>query len=347
MDYYDDGVFEGAGTLDLLAIAATGVRLQKGFKMTRDEFVIGDANDTTILVRYLLAGVRFLFVTKRRRFNGVDANEPKPSELSLRNQARTFALHEAPREARVEKGKSGGGLCYSYDVVKHTDAQGEPIRGERTINEAEAEIIRPVFREFAAGISPRAIARRLNDEGVPGPNGTLWTDSTLRGHAGRGTGIINNELYVGRMVWNRLRYVKDPATGKRVSRINPREKWITTEVFELRIVDDDLASGERPPGRACGQIRQRHHRHPRSANQPVEWHAPAAFASLRLAGLRLPRWSLCLARPGSLCLFQPWHDRKLQQQPQHYPQGDELEPFIHLVTLLPGHFCSPRKRPGV
>jgi site-specific DNA recombinase len=141
---------------------------------------------------------------------------------------------------RVEKGKSGGGLCYGCDVVKHTDAKGEPIRGERTINEAEAEIIRRVFREFAAGIIPRAIARCLNDEGIPGPDGALWTDSTLRGHAARGTGIINNELYVGRLVWNRLRYVKDPATGKRVSRINPREKWITTEVSELRIIDDDL-----------------------------------------------------------------------------------------------------------
>jgi site-specific DNA recombinase len=34
--------------------------------------------------------------------------------------------------------------------------------------------------------------------------------------------------------------VKDPATGKRVSRLNPREKWITTEVPELRIIDGAL-----------------------------------------------------------------------------------------------------------
>src|ERR1019366_6867062 len=34
--------------------------------------------------------------------------------------------------------------------------------------------------------------------------------------------------------------IKDPATGKRVSRLNPREKWITTEVPELRIVDEAL-----------------------------------------------------------------------------------------------------------
>jgi hypothetical protein len=37
-----------------------------------------------------------------------------------------------------------------------------------------------------------------------------------------------------------LRYLKDPATGRRVSRANPAVAWITTEVPDLRIVDDDL-----------------------------------------------------------------------------------------------------------
>lgn len=36
-------------------------------------------------------------------------------------------------------------------MAKHTDADGEPIRGARTINEAEAES--SAFRAFAAGIS--------------------------------------------------------------------------------------------------------------------------------------------------------------------------------------------------
>ena len=141
---------------------------------------------------------------------------------------------------RVEQGRSGGGLCYGYDVVRTTDAAGEPVRGGRRIDEAEAAIVRRVFREFAAGVSPRAIARRLNDEGVPGPSGKLWTDSTLRGHAKRGTGLINNELYIGRLIWNRLRYVKNPDTGRRVSRINPPEEWIVAEAPELRIIDDTL-----------------------------------------------------------------------------------------------------------
>ena len=141
---------------------------------------------------------------------------------------------------RVEKGRSGGGLCYGYDVVTTFDAAGEPVRGERTINEVEAGVVRRVFRDFASGVSPRMIARRLNAESIPCPSGKRWTDSTIRGQAKRGTGLINNKLYIGRLVWNRLRYVKNPETGKRVSRINPKEEWIVTEVPELRIVDDEL-----------------------------------------------------------------------------------------------------------
>ncbi|MDU6726769.1 MAG: recombinase family protein [Bradyrhizobium sp.] len=52
--------------------------------------------------------------------------------------------------------------------------------------------------------------------------------------------MLNNELYAGVLVWNRQRFVKDPATGKRVSRPNPESQWIRTEVPHLRIVDDEL-----------------------------------------------------------------------------------------------------------
>lgn len=58
--------------------------------------------------------------------------------------------------------------------------------------------------------------------------------------ARRGTGILNNELYIGRLVWNRLRYLKDPETGKRISRLNPEVQWIIQDVPDLRIIDQDL-----------------------------------------------------------------------------------------------------------
>ncbi len=141
---------------------------------------------------------------------------------------------------RVEDGKSGGGLTYGYDVVKKFDSNGEPIRGDRTINEKQAAIVRRIFTKYVAGRSPKRIAFALNREGVPGPSGKAWGPTTIYGHRRRGTGIINNELYIGRMVWSRLRYIKDPDTGKRVSRLNPEDQWVITEVPELRIVDQDL-----------------------------------------------------------------------------------------------------------
>ena len=141
---------------------------------------------------------------------------------------------------RIEAGKAGGGLCYGYEVVKRSDAAGEPVRGERQINEAEGKVVRRIFRQFAAGKSPRAIAGALNREGVPGPFGNTWGDTTIRGHVSRGNGILNNELYVGRLVWNRQRFIKDPSTGRRVSRRNPETEWIRTAVPDLRIVDDAL-----------------------------------------------------------------------------------------------------------
>ncbi len=141
---------------------------------------------------------------------------------------------------RVEAGKSGGGLCYGYEVVKRADAAGGPVCGERSINPHESETIRRIFTEFAAGQSPRRIAVALNHDGVLGPLGRAWGDTTIRGHVSRGTGIINNELYIGRLVWNRQRYIKDPSTGKRVSRPNSCEDHIATDVPELRIVEDGL-----------------------------------------------------------------------------------------------------------
>lgn len=140
---------------------------------------------------------------------------------------------------RVERGKSGGGLCYGYRVVRSLQ-NGVLVTGDREVVPHEAGVVLRIFREYAAGASPKAIAKRLNAEGVAGPGGAAWSPSTIHGNPARGTGILNNELYVGRLVWNRLRYLKDPDTGKRVSRLNPQAEWVTTEVPELRIVDDDL-----------------------------------------------------------------------------------------------------------
>src|ERR671919_1666158 len=140
---------------------------------------------------------------------------------------------------RIEDGKSAGGLCYGYRVVKTLSA-GNVTTGEREVEPAQAQVVERIFRNFIAGVSPKQIAKNLNRERVPGPFGGPWNPSTIYGNAKRGSGILNNELYVGRLIWNRLRYVKNPDTGKRISRLNPKAEWITKEIPSLRIVSDEL-----------------------------------------------------------------------------------------------------------
>ena len=89
-------------------------------------------------------------------------------------------------------------------------------------------------------MSPRAIAKQLNQDHIPCPSGKEWGSSTINGNRQRGTGILNNELYIGKLAWNRLRYIKNPDTGKRVSRLNDEKDWIRKNVSELRIIDQDL-----------------------------------------------------------------------------------------------------------
>jgi len=143
-------------------------------------------------------------------------------------------------EGRVRHGRSGGGLCFGYDVIREHDSRGEPIRGGRKINQVEAAVVGRIFAEFADGKSPRAIAHGLNSERITGPHGENWGPSTIYGNWRRGTGVLNNELYIGKLVWNRQSFIKDPTTGKRQARPNPCDEWVIQDVPDLRIVDDDL-----------------------------------------------------------------------------------------------------------
>ena len=134
---------------------------------------------------------------------------------------------------RVRAGLAGGGIQYGYAPVA-----GE--RGKRTIIESEAEVVRRIFSEYVAGRTPRKVAHDLNRDKIAPPRGRQWNASTLNGSHQRGTGILRNDLYAGRLVWNKVRMVKDPDTGKRVSRPNPPEAWQIVSVPDLAIVPAEL-----------------------------------------------------------------------------------------------------------
>ena len=150
------------------------------------------------------------------------------------------------QEGRVLNGKSAGGRSYGYRVDRQPLPDGTWTTGDLLINDNEATVINRIFKDYDEGQSGRAIAIALNREGVPAPSSGKgsgeWTFSTIQGFWKRGTGILNNELYIGMRVWNRQRFVTHPETGKRQARPNPPEDWTRNAVPELRIIDDDLWS---------------------------------------------------------------------------------------------------------
>lgn len=148
----------------------------------------------------------------------------------------------------VNDGRVAGGKAYGYRPVP-----GQP--GLPRICEDEAEIIRRIYREYASGQQPRDIAKRLNDECIASPRGTTWNASTLNGDKSRGYGILTNPIYSGEIIWNRVRMVRDPDSGKRISRPNPESEWKRSAAPQLRIIDAALWDRvqQRKAGRSTAQ----------------------------------------------------------------------------------------------
>lgn len=141
---------------------------------------------------------------------------------------------------QVERGLHAGGRSYGYRT--------EPaVGGARlVIDQAEAAIVREIFEARANGLSVQHIVRTLNARGVPSARGGTWAVSALQGSASQGLGLLHNELYRGRQVWNRRQWLKDPDTGKRRYVERPSDEWVVREVPELRIISEALWTSAQP-----------------------------------------------------------------------------------------------------
>lgn len=135
--------------------------------------------------------------------------------------------------AVVKRGKYAGGRPYGY--------RANPAnRGDLLIDENEAEVIRRIFKETAEGLSSRTIARNLNGDGIKPPRGDVWSPSSLHGSLQRGYGILHNQIYIGKIVWNKVRMKRVKSTNKRISRPNDPSQHIVNDAPHLRIVPQEL-----------------------------------------------------------------------------------------------------------
>ena len=232
---YSDAAKSGAsiigrdGLLSLMADA----------QAARFEVLVTESLDRLSRDQEDLAGI-----FKRLSFCGVDiigvsGGRADTVQIGVRGMLGALYLQDLADKTRrglagkVAEGKSAGGKAYGYRPVK-----GEP--GNLEIVTEEAEVVCRIYREYASGKSPRHIARDLNRDGIPAPRGAAWAGNTLNGTRNKGTGMLRVPIYRGILVWNKVRYVRDPSTGRRVTRPNPEQDWKSVEVPHLRIIEDEL-----------------------------------------------------------------------------------------------------------
>ena len=104
-----------------------------------------------------------------------------------------------------------GGRCFGYDNI------GGDGHVRQQINPSEAAIVQRIFEMAADGGSLKVIAKKLNDESVRSPRPragkryATWCPTAIRA-------MLRRELYTGRVVWNRSRFVKAPGSNKRLGR---------------------------------------------------------------------------------------------------------------------------------
>lgn len=142
---------------------------------------------------------------------------------------------------RREKGFHIGSFAL-YGYQKDPDQKGRLI-----VDPEAAAVVRRVFALFAQGQGKTAIARMLNEEGIPNPTeykrqkglryqappgktGTLWKYPAI-------SHMLTNEIYLGHMVQGRYGSI---SYKTKQNKPRPKEQWIRVEHTHEAIIDQDL-----------------------------------------------------------------------------------------------------------
>lgn len=234
--FYKDAAISGGGTL-----------AREGFQEMMRDAAAKDRTFQAVIIESLSRMSRDLADSARdfkrldyRRIALIDlegrTNTMRVGMSGIMNQE--FVKHLGNQLRRAWSGRVKDGLIPGKPPYGHRIVAGK--RFEHEIDPVAAPIVVRIFNEFAAGEPLRDIATRLNKDGIPSPVGRNWNHQVFTSGGGSGLGMLGNRRYIGELVWNSHRSVKNPDTETRTKQKADPDDLIVHEHPHLRIIDQDL-----------------------------------------------------------------------------------------------------------
>lgn len=185
------------------------------------------------------AGVRvWLYLTDQERKLETASDKMMAQLANFGSEFEREKARQRTYDALVDKARAGfvtGGVCFGYDNLAIMGPGGKRSHTEYRINEAEAEVVRKIFRLYCAGHGLTTIAKMLNREGALHPKARPisrpagWAPSSIRE-------FLLRPLYHGQKIWSRTK--KRLPSGRKKPYKRAEQHWITVEVPQLKIIDD-------------------------------------------------------------------------------------------------------------
>lgn len=183
-------------------ITGTSMKKRDGFNRMIDDALAGkiDLILTKSVSRFARNTVDSLTTVRKLKDKGVEVYFEKENIYTLDSKGElliTIMSSLAQEEARSISENTAWGRRKQFADGKYSLAYSTFLgydkgpNGELVINEDEAPIIRRIYDEYLAGLSPYMIAKKLTADGIETPaHKTVWQPSTVQS-------ILTNEKYYG------------------------------------------------------------------------------------------------------------------------------------------------------
>lgn len=283
-------------------ITGTSMKKRDGFNRMINDALDGkiDLILTKSVSRFARNTVDSLTTVRKLKDKGVEVYFEKENIYTLDSKGElliTIMSSLAQEEARSISENTAWGRRKQFADGKYSLAYSTFLgydkgpNGELVINEDEAPIIRRIYDEYLAGLSPYMIAKKLTADGIETPaHKTVWQPSTVQS-------ILTNEKYYGAATLQKTVVVDFLSKKVRPNRGELPSYYITEDheaiiaPVKFRMVQEEMERRKKAGGKAqsvsvfsgrivcgdCGGFYGRKIWHSNTENASWHWHCNNKF----------------------------------------------------------------------